>query len=166
MDPKLLVSLFDRHAAALELYAAQWADAPADIVQEAFIRLVQQDPMPKQFVGWLYRTVRNGAISAARSSSRRRKRETAFVQTARKWFESTAESELDVETATNALQELPEEQREVIVAKIWGRLSFEQIADIASISSSTAHRRYEAGLNTLRERLGISWPTKSSSLKG
>jgi RNA polymerase sigma factor (sigma-70 family) len=113
----------------------------------------------------LYRTVRNGAISAARSSSRRRKRETTFVRTARKWFESKAESELDAETATNALQELPEEQREVIVAKIWGRLSFEQIADIAAISSSTAHRRYEAGLNTLRERLGISWPTKSSSLK-
>jgi hypothetical protein len=51
MDPERLVSLFDKHAAALELYAAQWADAPADIVQEAFIRLVQQDPMPKQFVG-------------------------------------------------------------------------------------------------------------------
>ncbi|MCH7687961.1 MAG: sigma-70 family RNA polymerase sigma factor [Planctomycetes bacterium] len=166
MDPELLVTLFDRHAAALELYAAQWADAPADIVQEAFIRLVQQDPLPKQFVGWLYRTVRNGAISAARSSNRRRKRETTFAQSTQQWFESAAESELDAETATNALQELPEEQREVIVAKIWGRLSFEQIAEIASISSSTAHRRYEAGLNTLKERLGISWPTKSSSLKG
>jgi len=165
MDPELLATLFDRHAAALELYAAQWTNAPADVVQEAFIRLVQQDPLPDRIVPWLYRTVRNGAISVVRSSSRRHKHESNFAQSTQLWFEANSESEIDAEAATDALQELPVEQREVIVMKIWGGLSFEQIAEVTETSSSTTHRRYEAGLQSLRERLGMSWPKENSSLK-
>lgn len=165
MDPELLVTLIDRHAAALELYAAQWSRAPADVVQEAFIKFVQQDPLPEKIVPWLFRTVRNGAISSARSSNRRRNHESTFGTSIQNWFEATAESELDAETATEVLRELPEGEREVIVARIWGELSFDQIAEITEVSSSTAHRRYEAGLQTLREKLGLSWLTKNSSLK-
>ncbi len=63
---------------------------------------------------------------------------------------------LDPETATAELQALPLEQREVIVAHLWGGLTFEQIAEVSGISSSTAHRHYRAGLTALRERLGVS----------
>jgi predicted RNA polymerase sigma factor len=35
-----------------------------DVVQEAFIRLVQQRPVPENVVGWWYRVVRNGRIRA------------------------------------------------------------------------------------------------------
>jgi len=165
MGPELLATLFDRHAAALELYAAQWTNAPADVVQEAFIRLVQQDPLPERIVPWLFRTVRNGAISVVRASNRRQKHETVFAKSAPLWFEANSESEIDAEAATDALQKLPLEQREVIVMKIWGGLSFEQIAEVTETSSSTTHRRYEAGLQSLRERLGMSWPKENSSLK-
>ena len=41
-----------------------------------------------------------------------------------------------------------------IVAHLWGALTFEQIAELAGCSSSTAHRRYLAGLSALRERWG------------
>jgi hypothetical protein len=42
IPPESIVRLFDRYAAALELYAAQWVATPADVVQEAFLRLVKQ----------------------------------------------------------------------------------------------------------------------------
>jgi hypothetical protein len=42
LGPELLGRLFDRHAAALELYARQWCDAAEDVVQEALIELVGQ----------------------------------------------------------------------------------------------------------------------------
>ena len=79
---------------------------------------------------------------------------------ARTWFQADSNAShpdaLDPESATAELRALPLEQREVIVGHLWGGLTFEQIAKITGISSSTAHRQYCAGLSTLRERLGVS----------
>ena len=51
------------------------------------------------------------------------------------------------------LQQLPFEYREVIVAKIWGKLTFGQIAATLGTSTSSAHRTYQAGIKMLQERL-------------
>jgi RNA polymerase sigma-70 factor (ECF subfamily) len=165
VSPEHLARLIDEHAAALELYAAQWAASPADVVQEAFLRLVRQTELPERVVPWLYRVVRNLAISAARSAERRRRHEMRAARGGAAWFSATEGSLLDAEVATDALRDLPDEQREVIIARLWGGLSFEQIAEVTDTSSSTAHRRYEAGLAALRERLGVTWDTKKSGTK-
>jgi RNA polymerase sigma-70 factor (ECF subfamily) len=109
-------------------------------------------------VPWLYRVVRNAAISAARAETRRRRHETAAAERAPAWFAAAEPTALDVTAATVALQALPLEQREVIVAHLWGGLTFEQIAELVSCSSSTAHRWYAAGLSALRERLRVPCP--------
>ena len=62
--------------------------------------------------------------------------------------------------AVAALQGLPLEQREVIVARLWGGLSFEQLGELAGCSASTAFRRYEAGIEALRQKLGVSCPSR------
>jgi len=159
VSPELLGRLVDDHAAALVLYARQWCAAPEDVVQEAFLKLAQQLSVPDNPAGWLYRVVRNGAISAARSTRRRRRHEGLAAARAPAWFIAEA-SALDAEAATAALQELPVEQREIIVAHLWGGLSFEQIAELVGTSPSTAHRWYTAGLTSLRERLGVPCPSK------
>lgn len=160
LDPETLGRLLDQHAAALELYAAQWSNAPEDIVQEAFLELTRQSPLPEQIVPWLYRVVRNRAVSVARSRHRRRRHELAAAEVMTSWFEMNEAATLDGQTATEALQSLPAEQREVIVARIWGELTFEQIAEVTDMSPSTAHRRYETALTNLREKLGVPWHTK------
>ena len=38
--------LIDAHAAPLVLYARLWCDAPEDVVQEAFLKLVRQGRPP------------------------------------------------------------------------------------------------------------------------
>jgi RNA polymerase sigma factor (sigma-70 family) len=52
-----------------------------------------------------------------------------------------------------ALHKLPENQREVLVMKIWGGLSFPQIAEVLRISANTAASRYRYALAKLREQL-------------
>lgn len=47
----------------------------------------------------------------------------------------------------------------MIVARLWGGRTLDQIAAAAGYSVSTAFRRYEAGLAALRERLGAPCPT-------
>jgi RNA polymerase sigma factor (sigma-70 family) len=48
------------------------------------------------------------------------------------------------------IEELPDEQREVIVLRIYGDLSFKEIADITSVSINTALGRMRYGLINLR----------------
>lgn len=159
MDPAVLGRLLDRHARVLELYARQWCDQPEDIVQEAFVSLSRQSPPPVEAVAWLYRAVRNRAINSGRDARRRRVQE-AEAAAKPAWFAADGSTELDAQLATETLANLPLEQREVIVAHLWGGLSFSQISELINTSASTAHRWYLAGLETLRERLGVICPPR------
>jgi RNA polymerase sigma factor (sigma-70 family) len=159
MNHDLLAHLLDQHAAALELYARQWCDTPEDVVQEAFLKLAGQRAVPANPAAWLFRVVRNGAIDAGYASRRRRHHETVAAAEWSAWFEIDADDRsggLDPESAAAELNALPIEEREVIIAHLWGGLTFEQVAAVAGCSSSTAHRLYTRGLSTLRERLGVS----------
>jgi RNA polymerase sigma-70 factor (ECF subfamily) len=157
MGPQEFARLLDAHGPPLVLYARQWCDAPEDVVQEAFLKLVRLRRPPCEVVPWLYRVVRNGAIDAGKSARRRQRRESA-VAAATRWFVEPEVDGLDAATAVAALGRLPLEQREVVVARHWGGLSFEQIATVAGCSASSAFRRYSAAIETLRKELGVSCP--------
>lgn len=155
MGPEQLAELVDRYASALVLYARQWCACPEDVVQTAFLKLVRQRTSPNNLLPWLYRVVRNGAIDASRATRRRTHYETAAADSAPKWFTPSSDpTGLDARTAAEALADLPAETREIIVAHIWGGLTFEQIAEAVGSSAATCYRRYAAGLETLRQKLG------------
>ena len=151
LPPETLGQLYRQYAPALLLYARQWPGQAEDVVQEAFVKLAQQNPPPEQIVAWLYRVVRNAALQNSRMAARRRRRESV-ASAAEAWF-VTVDDQLDAREATRLLTELPLELRETVVARIWGGLIFEEIADLTGCSLATAHRRYQAALKMLRERL-------------
>src|SRR6516225_9313225 len=157
MTPAEVARLIDTHTAPLVLCARQWCAEPEDVVQEAFLKLVRQIRPPTDAVAWLYRVVRNGAINAAKLARRRQRRESAVARPER-WFIEPEVEGLDAETAVAALQRLDVEQREIIVARHWGGLSFEQIAEAVGCSASTAFRRYDAGIEALRQELRVPCP--------
>ncbi|MEX2139389.1 MAG: sigma-70 family RNA polymerase sigma factor [Pirellulales bacterium] len=154
VSPALLGELLDRHGAALVLFARQFCASPEDVVQEAFVQLARQSDVPDRPAAWLYRVVRNGAISAARAQQRRRKHEAAAATRARAWFLPTEAAQLGAESATEALKHLSLEEREIIIAHLWGALTFQQIGELVGLSAATAYRRYERGLRALRTILG------------
>jgi RNA polymerase sigma-70 factor (ECF subfamily) len=155
VGPEILGRLFDEHAPALVLYARQWCEAAEDAVQEAFLSLAGQRPAPARVVPWLYRVVRNGALATARGERRRRRRE-ARASRGEAWFAS-ADDRIDARRAQALLFELEPDNRAAIVARLWGGLTFEEIARVQGCSLTTAHRRYRAGLAQLHERLERPW---------
>ncbi len=159
MGPEAFSRLVDEHSAALILYARQWCGAPEDVVQEAFLKLAGQVKTPDFPAAWLYRVVRNGSISAARAAQRRRRHEEVAAGRMPAWFIPSEAHGLDEQAASDALAKLPLEQREIIVAHLWGGLTFDQIASLVGSSSSTAHRRYLEGLMALREKLEKPCPS-------
>jgi RNA polymerase sigma factor, sigma-70 family len=162
VTPELLGRLLDEQGGALALYAAQWTVQPDDCVQEALIELAASPRVPPNVVAWLFRVVRNRAISRFRSARRRERREQLAVRLRPRKGEAPVE--LSADELAAAIEALPDELREAVVARTWGGLNFEQIAALAGCSTSTAHRRYEAGLAALRERLELPCPTNAKNL--
>ena len=163
ISAEAVTRLWDEHGAALVLYAQQWCDAPEDVVQEAFLVLVRQVRAPENPVGWIYRVVRNRAMNAARARGRKARRETVVAHRGEPWFEPAPSDRLDAAEATEALGHLPLDEREVIVARLWGGLGFEQIAGLTGRSLATVYRTFQRGLAALRERLGVRCPKRTQA---
>jgi RNA polymerase sigma factor (sigma-70 family) len=140
------------HGASLALYARQWLDAAAaqDAVQESLVALLSLAYCPDDPVAWMYTAVRHRAIDAAKSQSRRRRREDRVARERKEWFEADASAAIDAKTAQIALEQLPRELREIVVLRIWAELGFAQIAAIAGVSVGTAHERFSQALRQLR----------------
>ena len=96
---------------------------------------------------------RSPAISrtAGRSEHRRRHHEAVAAARNPVWFAPTDGTSMDAESAIAALTGLPPEERETVVARVWGGLSFEQIGELLGSSAATAHRRFAAGLALMRK---------------
>lgn len=153
-----LAAHVDRYAARLVLYARQICSDPEDAVQDAFLELVEQPATPENVTAWLFRVVRNRALDRVRTAARRQRKHEELFSNQSPWLLPSTESLLDAESVTQSLQQLETELREIITARIWGELSFEEIGELIGRSSSTVHRRYVEGLERLRERLGASCP--------
>ena len=156
MDYRRFAQLFAAHAARLVLYARQWLDRAAaeDVVQEVYLRLLAQRNAPDNVKAWLYRAVRNEAISQQRSSNRRRQREQRSAET-EVWFEPDQATWIDGASAKAAMEALPDVQREIIVLRIWGQMTLKEIAQITGSSTSSVFDQYRAGLKALREAMGV-----------
>src|SRR5437763_9540367 len=127
--------LFEAHADALLLYARQWLGAARaeDVVQDVFLRLLAGGRLPSEPRTWLFRCVRNAAISAWRSDRRRGRREQAAGRGRADWFVPRPEDRIDAEAAQEALRALSAVQREVVTLRIWSGLTLAEIGQVTGL---------------------------------
>ena len=144
--------LYERKAAELILYGRALGlshGEAEDVLHETFGALLQREQPPEQPEHYCVRSFRNRALNHRRSLWRRLTRELE----SRRWFER-GESESPAEReAMRCLAELPVEQREVIVLKIWHQYTFDEIAELLGRSANTVAGRYRYGLQKLRARM-------------
>ena len=143
------------YSAELLLYARQLTGATdaEDVVQEAFVRLMRQPGAPENVRAWLYRVVRNEAVSRMRRLQRACRRRSASRSPETPWFEARTEESLDAARAQDMLSALPRPAREIVVLRIWGQLSHKEIALLVKRPVSTVHHVYRRSLETLRQAM-------------
>jgi RNA polymerase sigma factor (sigma-70 family) len=145
----------EEHAPKFLLFARQQARSEADaqdLVQEAVVEVSQRQndgrPPPPALV---FATVRRRAIDLARRQDRRAGRELAAMSLATEpWFDTSVEERELSQLIQSAMSRLPDMYREVITLKVWGGLTFAEIADALGIPANTAASRYRYGLAELR----------------
>lgn len=151
-----------RHERPLLLYARQFVPSQADgedLVQQAILRVLRSgnaSPSAPPDVALVYRAVRSAAVDRARQTTRRRTREEAYALWCRPdepLFQDGVAARERQDEIQAALSELPREQREVLVLRVWSELTFAQIGVALDISQNTAASRYRYALGALRRGL-------------
>ena len=163
IDRDEIRKLYEHHSRGLFAYACSFVSSFAsaeDALHQVFERMLRGDlEIEGEPVPYLYRAVRNVALNQIRNRSR----EVNLEDT---WLDSPSGMEQTGLELQSALQELPEEQREVIVLHMWGGLSFEEAAAALGIPPNTAASRYRYGLSKLREQFQVGAKSKPRSNHG
>lgn len=176
-DAEAFAQIVRRHQTALYNFAArQLRSGPAaeEVVQDAFVRVVQNAHEFKQearFSTWLYTIARNLCIDQMRKRAHRRhpsldeprSRSAATEGDGPTLGEQTADSRANVERAAvaveirervlAAVQELPDDQREVFLMREVSSLPFKQIAEIVGVPENTVKSRMRYALERLQVAL-------------
>jgi len=148
----------EQHGASMLLLARQslprQADAE-DVVQEAFLRFWRSRDRAQDPAAYLFTCVRHCALDFNRGRVRRHDRERAAArpEQALDYFSAAPQERERAARIEHALRQLPPPQREILVLKLWSRLSFAQIAAALEISPNTAASRYRYALEKLRVHL-------------
>lgn len=140
----------------LLLFARQQTRCEADaheLVQDAVVEAWRQQPDGEPPAsGLVFGLIRHRAVDLARRNHRRSNRETASQESAPPdWFAPEIEDRERARLLQDALNQLPEIQRSVVTLKIWGGLTFVEIADALEIPANTAASRYRYALEELRK---------------
>jgi len=135
-------------------------EAAEDVCQEAFFRYHEKGmvfPNPDEAKYWLIRVVKNSALNYAKRKEReRRAYQRAFREDYRS-EENGEENLLKKETrreVTEALEQLPENLRIVLVLKEYGELNYKEIARILGISEGNVKVRVFRARERLSALLG------------
>ena len=146
----------DRHGPALLLFARQWSATRADAedaVQSGFVKFWKSRDGAREQLPYLYACVRSAAMDIGRSERRRDVRESAGQNEPLPDFECPLERAERQAVIEAALSQLPGDQREVVVMKVWGGLTFAQIGHALGVPLSTAASRYRYAMAQLAREL-------------
>ena len=173
-DRAAFTQLLRRHQTGLYNFALRQLRVPAvaeDVVQEAFVRVVQNAGDFKheaRFSTWVYTITRNLCIDQLRKRALRkhpsldepRKSDAGEGPTL---GEQTADSRANVERQASGTElearswplvdELPEDQREVFLLREVSNLPFKEIAEITGVPENTVKSRMRYALERLQAAL-------------
>lgn len=145
-------ALYEQHGRVMLAYAIGLVRDRAvaeDLVHQVFLRLLRGGiDITDSPLAYLCRAVRNAALNHQRQ--RHREIDLAAVE---HWLESPPGQEEVGRSLERAVAELPPEQRDVVVLRIWGDMTFDEIATVLEMSPNTAASRYRYGLLKLKAAL-------------
>jgi RNA polymerase sigma-70 factor (ECF subfamily) len=148
----------------LLLFARSWGktrEDAEDLVQEAILKMWHYQQAENRGGGppdlpLVFSTIRFAGLMLHRTDKRRKRREEAIVYLhdfKDVWLDPVVEEDEEAVLLRDAVQDLSDKLREVIVMKIWGGLTFAQISETLAISPNTAASRYRYALEQLAQSM-------------
>jgi RNA polymerase sigma-70 factor, ECF subfamily len=155
-ERRQMEAFYREYAPRLTAYARSFGTgnghAPEDVVQEVFLGLIRNraEICEPSALPFLFRAVRHRLLNLQRSAGRRQKHERQRAAGTSCVFEVEPGREEETARLEAALARLPDEQREVVVMRIWGGMTLQQAAEVQEVPLKTAASRYDYGLRKLK----------------
>lgn len=137
--------LLDHYWPVLVAWVGGKRDGAEDWVQSAFIKLAAEEPQPENCVAWLFTVTKRLAINDQMAQVKRRSREKQAVDRSPRPADQNHDFEM-----RDLLDQLEAREREIVIAKIWGGLTFDEISSLYGESKASVWRTYQDGLAKLR----------------
>ena len=154
-------TLYEQHASSLLLYARSMLPDRAsaeDVLHHVFSALLRGNTdLPGAPAAYLFRAVRNAALNARRYEAKH-----IALDAEEPWFQHGRSSPESAMGLQFALRELPEEQREAVILRIWAGMTLEEVAAATGAPLNTAASRYRYAMEKLRDRLQPWRPTEEN----
>ena len=161
-DTRDVERLYQRYGPALVAFARSFlpdAAAAEDAVHGVFTGLLRGNvTAPESEASYLYRAVKNAALNLRRLGAR-----TRALSGDVSWFTHPGGDTEEALALEKALGELPDEQREVVMMRIWSGMTLEEIGAATGVPPNTAASRYRYALEKLRAELGARISKKVST---
>ena len=126
-----------------------------DAVHDALLPWVEQPDRLKSVdkpFSYLFTSVRHACLKRLKQNSRHTDDDPAELAETAPVAAAAPDTEAVLDIAASLVR-IPAEQREVIVLRIWGDLSLQEVADIQETTVPTVASRYRYGLAKLKEVL-------------
>ena len=159
--PLILERLYDEHSQALFAFLLNFTRSEPDtrdLLQDIFVKLARQPGLlqsARDERAFLIRLAHNAAIDLMRRRGTRERNYSQLATEGEFIFGNTDNSDEEEfrKALSEALADLPMEQRSVVHLKLWEGLTFEAIAEALEIPPNTAASRFRYGIDKLRARL-------------
>jgi RNA polymerase sigma-70 factor (ECF subfamily) len=159
--PETLERIYDEHAQALFSFLLNFTRSEMDsrdVLQEVFCKIVARPGIlegARDERAFLLRLSHNLAVDLMRRRSTREKVNGQLANEGLNLFAASqdADEERLRGALSEALKELPPEQRAVAHLKLWEGATFGEIGKALGISANTAASRYRYAIDKLRRQL-------------
>ncbi len=136
--------LYDRYVQALYafvFYRVSNRQVAEDLTSEVFFKALQAmpkfDPKRASFKTWLFQIARNRVIDYYRTNKPTEDIETAATVPASSNITAELETAEDREYIQKLLGQLPLDQRDLVIMRIWDELSYREIAELTNQNEGT-----------------------------
>lgn len=155
-----VLEALERYERPLLRYAAAIAGAAQaeDIVQDTFLRLCAEDreKVEARLAAWLFTVCRNRAVELKRGGARTAplpEEQEDSMQSEGEGPAEALERKESLRRVMDALDALPERQREAVLLKFSGGLSYQEMAEVLETSASNVGFILHTAMQSLRQRL-------------
>lgn len=136
----------------LALSITRSTDSAEDAVHDAFERLCRRDPAPAgDLVPYVFAAVRNAATELARRRRRPLRADSIYTRQSRDPADEAGDAEQQA-LIRQAVESLPEDQRQAVILRIYAGLTFEQMGRVLAQPLPTVAARYRRALERLKQR--------------
>lgn len=131
-------------------------DVTSEVFMKALGRIQQFDESKGTFQSWLYAIARNSVVDHYRT-----KKETVDIEEAHEVGENHdlgghVDRARELEKVRAYLETLPEDQREIVMLRVWDDLSYQQIAEIVGKSEAACKMTFSRAIGKLRKEMPLA----------